>query len=151
MTDENGRGLQKSGKLPAEAATKTLKLAQAEVLDLDGLSDSQISELRLQHAKGMLSLQQKAQEMKIDVAALDASLNSFNVQTEKASQTGASATIQHSQTTSIGRTEVIIGNTDRAAAGKLSRSATGEKDKTLMIIGIIAVVVVLIAIFAGGK
>ncbi|MNV89896.1 hypothetical protein D3C71_1842300 [compost metagenome] len=118
---------------------------------MSGLSDNQVSELRLQHAKGLLSLQQKAQEMKIDVAALDASLNSFNDQTAKATQTGASATIQHSQTTSIGRTEVIIGNTDRAAAGKLSRSAAGERDRTLMIIGIIAVAVVLVAMFMGGK
>lgn len=143
--------MQVSGQGVELPTDKSLKLTQSDVLDLSGLSDSQISELRLQHAKGLLSLQQKAQEMKIDVAALDASLNSFNDQTSKATQAGTSATIQHSQTTSIGRTEVIIGNTDRAAAGKMSRSAVGEKDRTLIIIGIIAVAVVLVAMFVGGK
>lgn len=151
MSNENGRHMQVSGQGVELPTDKSLKLTQSDVLDLSGLSDSQISELRLQHAKGLLSLQQKAQEMKIDVAALDASLNSFNDQTSKATQAGTSATIQHSQTTSIGRTEVIVGNTDRAAAGKMSRSAVGEKDRTLIIIGIIAVAVVLVAMFVGGK
>lgn len=151
MTNENGRHLQIPGQGAELPKDKSLKLTQNDVLDLSDLSESQVSELRLQHAKGLVSLQQKAQEMKIDVAALDASLNSFNDQTAKATQAGTSATIQHSQTTSIGRTEVIIGNTDRAAAGKLSRSAAGEKDRTLIIIGIIAVAVVLVAMFMGGK
>ncbi|UVE47772.1 hypothetical protein KS461_11010 [Pseudomonas chlororaphis] len=151
MTNENGRHLQVPGPGVELPADKSLKLTQNDVLDLSGLSESQVSELRLQHAKGLVSLQQKAQEMKIDVAALDASLSSFNDQTAKATQAGTSATIQHSQTTSIGRTEVIVGNTDRAAAGKLSRSAAGEKDRTLIIIGIIAVAVVLVAMFMGGK
>lgn len=151
MSDEKGRNLQVPGQAADVPTDKSLKLTQNDVIDLSGLSDNQISELRLQHAKGLLSLQHKAQEMKIDVAALDASLNSFNDHTANATQAGTSATIQHSQTTSIGRTEVIIGNTDRAAAGKLSRSAAGEKDRTLMIIGIIAVAVVLVAMFVGGK
>ncbi|MFL1517142.1 hypothetical protein [Pseudomonas prosekii] len=151
MSDEKGQNLQVPGQSAEVPNGKSLKLTQNDVIDLNGLSDSQVSELRIQHAKSLLSLQQKAQEMKIDVAALDASLNSFNDQTAKASQAGSSATIQHSQTTSIGRTEVIIGNTDRAAAGKLSRSAAGEKDRTLIIIGIIAVAVVLVAMFMGGR
>lgn len=151
MSKENGQELQASGQSVGLPTDKSLRLAQNDVLDLSGLSDSQVSELRLQHAKGLISLQQKAQEMKVDVAALDASLNAFTDQTEKATLSGASVTIQHSQTTSIGRTEIIIGNTDRAAAGKLSRSASGEKDRTLMIIGIIAVAVVLVAMFIGGR
>lgn len=151
MSNGNGRDLQAAGQGTGLPADKALKLTQNDVLDLSGLSESQVSELRIQHAKGMISLQQKAQEAKIDVAALDASLSSFNDQTSKATQAGASATIQHSQTTSIGRTEVIIGNTDRAAAGKLSRSATGERDRTLVIVGIIAVAAVLVAMFIGGR
>lgn len=151
MSDDNRRDLQTSSQRDLLLADKSLKLTQSDTIDLIGLSEDQISELRLQHAKGLVTLQQKAQEMKIDVAALDASLNSFNDQTTKATHAGSSATIQHSQTTSIGRTEVIIGNTDRAAAGKLSRSAAGERDNTLIIVGILAVAAVFVAMFLGGK
>ena len=43
-----------------------------------------------------------------------------------------------------------MGNTERAAAGKVSRSATGEKDKTLIIVGIIAAVIIIVAMVVRG-
>jgi hypothetical protein len=154
MADEESRALQTSDStsgenVPAEAS---IKLKSIEALDLSGLSTSEIAELKQQHASGMIDIQKKAEELKVDVAALDATLGSFTDQVGKATQAETSATITHTQTSTVGRTEVVIGNTDRAATGKVSRSARGEQDKTLWIIGIVAVVAIALAvIFVVGK
>lgn len=127
-------------------ATESINLTNKHVLDLTGLSVGQISELKQQHAAGMIDIQRKATELKVDVGALDAALASFTDQTARATQAGASATITHTQTTSIGRTEVVIGNTEKAAAGKISRSGRGEVDRALWIVGIVAVAAIIIAL-----
>jgi len=129
--------------LPPE---KSIKLTQNELLDLTGLSEDEVAELKRQHAAGMIDVNKKAKELKIDVMALDAALSSFTDQTAKATQAGASVTITHTQSTSIGRTEVVVGNTEKAAQGKISSSAAGLEDRTLWIAGIIAVVVIIIAL-----
>ncbi|KZL16284.1 hypothetical protein [Pseudovibrio sp. Ad26] len=134
-------------KIPS---AQSINLGNNQELDLSGLSEAQIAELKMQHASGRLSLMDKATEMKADVGALDATLASFTEQTAKATDTGSSATITHSQTSSIGRTEIVIGNTDKAASGKLSRSAKGEEDRTVLIVGIIAVAVIVVAFLAWG-
>jgi hypothetical protein len=77
------------------------------------------------------------------VSALDAALTSFTDQTAKATQAGAHATIQHSQTSAIGRTEVVIGNTERAAAGRFSNFKDLFGRYILWIVGAVAVVVIL--------
>lgn len=151
MTDETGNQIQvtsDSDSLPAETS---IKLTVSEALDLTGMSEKQIAELKQQYAAGMIDVQKKAEEMKVDVAALDAALHSFNDQTSLATQANASATITHTQTTSIGRTEVVIGNTDKAASGKISRSGRGEKDKAMWFVGIAAVaaILIVIAVMAG--
>lgn len=137
-----------NGELISKAQDSTGKIINLQnnlVLDLQGLSDEEINELRQQHASGTLEIHKKASELKVDVGALDAVLSSFNDQTSKANQSGVSATITHTQTTALGRTEVVIGNTEKAAKGKLSRSATGEDDKTMWIVIIVAIAAVLIA------
>lgn len=125
-----------------------LDLGATQIIDLTGLSEEQAAELRRQHAAGMIDIQRKAQELRVDVGALQASLDAFNDQTSKATQSGHSATITHTQTTSAGRTEVVIGNTDRAASGKISRSAAGQKDVTIWIIIAVAVVAVIVGLAA---
>jgi hypothetical protein len=127
-------------------ADKSISFTNHQVLDLSGLSEGQISELKQEYATGVIDLQKKATELKIEVGALDAALSAFNDQTSRATQSGASATITHTQTTSIGRTEVVMGNTEKAAKGKISRSAGGEEDRTLWIIGVIAIAAVLVAV-----
>ena len=152
MTEKTGKQVQATSKSEVLPAGDSIKLTQNDVLDLSGMSEGQIAELKQQYATGMIDVQKKAEEMKVDVAALDAALHSFNEQTTRASQSGASATITHTQTTSIGRTEVVIGNTEKAASGKISRSGRGEQDKTMWIVGIVAVAAVIVAIIVmGGK
>ena len=137
MTQEETKSLttteeQASSDIPAD---KAINLTQNQILDMAGLTESQIQELRLQYTSGMIDIQKKAAELKVDVVALDALLVSFNDQTAKSTEAGAHTTITHTQTSSVGRTEVVIGNTDKAANGKISRSAVGEKDIVLWLSG----------------
>ena len=128
-----------------------MNLTQNQVLDLSHLTDDQIQELKIQYNSGMIDIQKKAAELKVDVAALDATLGSFTDQTARATAVGAHATITHTQTNSAGRTEVVIGNTDKAASGKISRSAAGGKDITLWVVGIVAITAIVIAMVLAGN
>lgn len=148
MTDRKNQlvGTNQASPLTPETS---LALDQTAMLDLSGLSSTQIAELRKEHAAGLINVQQKAQQMKVDVAALDATFGVITDQTAKATQAGTHVTTTHTQTTSIGRTETVIGNTERAAAGKLSRSASGLPDNMLVYV-FIGAAVLIAAFFAFG-
>jgi len=151
MTDEEKRGdliERKEDQVPATTSENTIVLGESNVLQTAGLTETEIRELRMQHASGMIDLHKKAQELQIDVKALDATLDTMATQTEQVSKAGDSVTMTHSHTSSLGRTEVMMGNTDKAAAGKLSKSQTGEDDNTMKYIIIIAVVAIVVAIIA---
>lgn len=122
------------GELTAPISESTLSIDPQDHIDLTGLPQEEINGLKSMYAKGMIDLKTKAAELNIETAALDAALASFTEQTAKASQSGSSATITHTQSSSVGRTEVVIGNTNRAATGRLTRSAAGELDRTIWII-----------------
>ena len=115
-------------------------------LDLSGLSEEQAQELQRQYASARIDLERKAAEAKIDVGALGAVLGTFNEEAAKATQANVSLTVSHRQKTSIGETEVVIGNTERAAAGKLSMSASGLTNKLPLILGIIVAGLVAIVV-----
>lgn len=108
------------------------------------LPEDQRNALIEEHTRGMLDINRKATEMHVDVAALNAALGTVSSTTLQAAKDGNSVTASHTQTTSIGRTEVIMGNTDAARVGKLTKSQTGEFNWTpiYVIIGIIALVMI---------
>jgi len=133
-----------------EQLPEQITLSGGETLSLQGLSDEQKRTLMMQHASAMVDLQKKATEYGIDSQGIRNQIDSHIDQANKAKQDGTSATISYVQDSSLGRTEALIGNTDKAASGKLSKSATGEKDNTVMIVVIIAIAAVLVAIFASG-
>jgi hypothetical protein len=67
---------------------------------------------------------------------------------ELAQQEGTSVTMQHTQESSVGRTEVIMGNTAQAASGKLTRTMEGRRDLTwLYFVGGAIVVLILVSMF----
>lgn len=137
--------IKKTDSLP-----NSIPLTDGTNLSLLGLTDEQKQVLMMKYAGSMLDLQKKAAENSIDAQGIRTQIDSHIDQSNKARQDGNSATISYTHDSSLGRTEALIGNTERAATGKLSKSATGEKDNTIMIITIIAVAAVLIAIFASG-
>ena len=134
----------------SDSFPESISLTDGTNLSLKGLNEEQKQALIMKYAGSMLDLQKKATENSIDAQGIRNQIDSHIDQSNKATQDGNSATISYTHDSSLGRTEALIGNTDRAAGGKLSKSATGEKDNTIMIITIIAVAAVLIAIFASG-
>ena len=134
----------------SDSLPESISLTDGTNLSLKGLNEEQKQALVMKYAGSMLDLQKKANENSIDAQGIRNQIDSHIDQSNKATQDGNSATISYTHDSSLGRTEALIGNTDRAAGGKLSKSATGEKDNTIMIITIIAVAAVLIAIFASG-
>ncbi|WP_300527707.1 hypothetical protein [Maricaulis sp.] len=148
MTDRTKEMTTFEGNDDSSVPANQIDLGTSQVVDLTGLSEDQASELRRQYASGMIDIHRKAQELKVDVGALEAGLSTFNDQATRASEAGHSATITHTQTTAAGRTEVVIGNTERAASGKISRSAAGQADITVWLAAIGAGAAIVIALIA---
>lgn len=132
---------------PGVPSSNIINLGSAStLLDLTGMTPEQMAELKRQYASGMIDLKKKAEELKMDNASLAMTLDSYNTEAAKATQANVSMTATHTQTTAIGRAEVVIGNTDRAASGKLSASAAGVPDRLLWIVGIVAVAAIIVAL-----
>jgi len=128
-----------------ESAPTSISIGDSEVLDLSGMPQSERDELLRAYRKGVLDISQKAVEMRVDVEALRATLDSFANTTRATSEAGGSVTISHSQTTSDGKTEVVMGNTEKARSGKLDRPQS--TDRTLLIVIAFVAIGALIAAF----
>ena len=147
---------QKNGKeenLPAVSARSqdVLALGNRGQLDLSSLPEAERNELKMAFAKGQIELQQKMQELGIDNQALEERIGDMTNLVAKASSAGASATVTGAYDDKMGRTEVIMGNTETAAKGKLDRSQKGERDQTLVYIVIAAIVIVIITAIIMGN
>jgi len=119
-----------------------------EVLDLRGLTDEQKQELKTKYLEAMIEVGRKAAEVGVDTRALDEKLGTMAEHTRAVSESGGSITITSTQDDTIGRTEIIMGDSEAAKKGKLSRSQTGERDLTWVWIGLAAFVIIVIAIIA---
>ena len=114
-------------------------------LDLEGLPEETKVELRKKQAEELLDLQKKALESSIDTAAVRKRMDDMNDTVNKADPDSA-VTVTGSYTDKLGRTEVIMGNTEKARKGKLDRSQKGESDNTLLYVGIVVGAVILLSI-----
>lgn len=115
-------------------------------LDLSKLSDEDRNEIVKAYNQGMVDVHTRAASLGVDIQALGATLRELSDTTEKLAESKDTAvTITHTQDSSAGRTEIIIGNTDTAHRGRLSRSQTGERDLTkFYIIGGAAVLAIIL-------
>ena len=114
-------------------------------LDLSSLPEADRIQLQKRAMEGQIDLQNKMIGLGIDNQAIDKRIGDITDKVATAAKDGTSATITGSYKDSLGHTEVIVGNTETAAKGKLSRSQTGEKDMTIWYILIAAAVIVLVA------
>jgi hypothetical protein len=119
-----------SSKVPSK-----LNLGPVSSLDLSFLPEKERQALMMEYAKGIVDINKKAQELHIDAVVLKKTLDDMNDTAKDATESDVAVTISHSQTTKVGRTEVMMGNTDQAFKGKLSKSQTGEKDYTPYYVG----------------
>ncbi len=144
LTTSEGR------RVTAHPETRSITLSSGRSIDATGLTESQVAELRLEYASGVLDLEKKAAELQIEVDALNAHLTMFNDKATEANDAGIHSTFSHTQTTSTGRTEIVMGNTGRAQSGRISRSAAGEQNQTLIYVIIGAVAAIIIAAIVAG-
>ena len=121
-------------------------------LDISKLTEEQQTAIVLDYQRGLIDVRLRAASLGVDVTVLGETLRALAEQTQEISATeGASVTITHTQDSSLGRTEIIMGNTDQAQRGRLTKSQSGERDWTpyYVIGGLIVAAIVVIAIFAG--
>ncbi|MDV6346946.1 hypothetical protein R2083_05375 [Nitrosomonas sp. Is35] len=138
--DSNDKNLTKpSGGVPTQ-----INLGPSTSMDLSWLPENERKALLIDYTKGMMDISIKAQELHVDAAVLKKTLDDLSDTTREVSDSGNAVTITHSQTTKVGRTEVMMGNTEQAQSGKLSKSQTGEKDWTPYYIfgGILALIII---------
>jgi len=142
MTEEsNGTQLQKA---TGSSVPSRIDLTPGTSMDISWLTESERKSLLADYTKGMLDISRKAHELHVDSAALRKTLDDLSATTKEVSESGNAVTVSHTQTTSVGRTEVIMGNTQQAQSGKLSKSQTGEKDWNPYYIfgGILALIII---------
>lgn len=123
-----------------------LDLSKMHELDFSNLDEDQQKHVMQKFTDAQVELAKTAHQAKIDIHATKSTLNDIADAVKDASSDGTSATITHSQTTSLGRTEIVMGNTERAAKGKISRSGTGQDDNTMKIVIVVGIVAILIAL-----
>lgn len=122
-----------------------IPLTATTSIDLSWLPESKRVELLMEYTKGVLDISKKATELHVDTAALESTLRKLSDTTQEVAGAGNAVTLTHTQTTSIGRTEVIMGNTTQAQTGRLTKSQTGEEDWTRYYIFAALIALVLIA------
>lgn len=152
MTDENdprnSRNL--TVGVPSQAVPTIVPLGpSSQQLDLSWMPEDQRRALLTDYAKGAVDIARKANELGVEVSTLRSTLGTLADNTRQVSQDGNSITVTHVQNSSFGRTEVIMGNTEAAGKGRLSKSQTGERDwmPIYVIAGIGAIVLIAFAAF----
>lgn len=148
MPDDEGKQ-QKVTVVPTSEVPTAVPLGPTTSIDLSWLPDAERKALLTDYVKGALDISKKAQDLHVDVGALKNTLRTLADTTNEVAEAGNSVTITHTQTTSIGRTEIMMGNTPQAQSGRLSKSQTGMGDWTpYYIIGAIIALVFIVALLA---
>lgn len=115
-------------------------------LNLDGLPEETVVELRKKQAEGMIELQKTMIEQGIQTKDIQSRMSDIADNVAKASADQSAATVTGSYNDKLGRTEVIMGNTETAQKGKLTSSQQGRSDNTLLYVGIAIATVIILAI-----
>ena len=108
-----------------------IDLSNPNSIDVAGLSSEDQQQLILKAQESKIEIKKKADEAQIDIQGTNANLSNFNEVVRNSTKDGTSTTITHTQTSSTGRTEAVMGNTEKAASGKISRSGSGLEDNNL--------------------
>lgn len=144
---------QNDENLPATTSNSNeiVPLGNLGELDLSSLPEADRNLLIKKFAEGNIDAYHLAQELGIETQAINQKMTDAIDKVKEATSIEASATITGSYNDKMGRTEVIMGNTETAAKGKLDRSQKGESDQTLVYFVIAAVVIVIIAAIVMGS
>jgi hypothetical protein len=144
-SDSQGRDI-----APKPSTTITVGPLGAIPVDLASLTDEERAALAKDYARGMIDIDKKARELKVEGDSLKYTLETLGNSAKQNIDSGAAITLTHSQTTKVGRTEIKIGNTEEAKTGKLSSSQTGDTNWTpYYILGGLVAIVLIAFLFAG--
>jgi hypothetical protein len=151
MSDSKGNSLTPASSAPTGAPT-SIVLATGQTVDLSFIPEGQRNVLMTQYMQNTLDIARKAAELNVDVATLRSTLDVLATTTEQVARDGNSVTITRVHNDASGRTEIIMGNTETAGKGRLTRTQTGETNWTPYYIfaAIAAVVLIVIAIASHG-
>jgi hypothetical protein len=131
----------------------SIALATGQTVDLSFIPEAQRNALMTEYMRGTIDIARKANELHVDVVTLRNTLGALAETTRQVSQDGNSVTVTHTQTTAVGRTEIIMGNTETAGQGKLSPTQTGRETNWTpyyIFAAIAAVVLIVTVIVAHG-
>jgi hypothetical protein len=137
---------------PQERAPDILDTNQQQ-LDLSSLPEEEKRELIKKHGEAKIETAQRQTEIGQDANALHARLQTMGSHAQEMAEAGQSTTITNTHEDRMGRTEIIVGSSEQAKRGRLSRAQRGHDLLTptnvLILVGIIAVVVIVVAVALG--
>jgi cobalamin biosynthesis Mg chelatase CobN len=113
-------------------------------ISLEGMTDQQIAEVKKRQADAAINIQEKAAKAVIDTRSIDERIQNIADGVNKATEGNAAATLTGTYTDDLGRTEVIMGNTERAQKGKLTQSQQGTSNNGILYVVIVALAVIVI-------
>jgi hypothetical protein len=129
---------------------RTIQLGQQDTLDVTNLAPREQDALEVEAHRRAIERDDHAQRLKQDLAVTATQINTFAKAVNDTVAQDAAVTITNTKDDSLGRTEMIFGNTDAARSGKLSRAQQGFGDNArfwILLAIILGVVIVLIAAF----
>ena len=134
----------------ASAPPTSIALATGQSVDLCFLPEAQRNALMTEYMRGTIDIARKANELHVDVVTLRNTLGALAETTRQVAQDGNAVTVTHTQTTAVGRTEIIMGNTDAANKAKLTRTQTGAETNWIpyYVFGVIGAVVLIVIVIA---
>ena len=164
MNQENGNG--QTGKGNAQANLPQLDTCEItseriilgtrqQAIDISSLPEETRVELQKETARRVIENQDRLAKVCTDVHALGASLEEFARTGTDMAESGLTFTATNTRDDSLGRTEIMIGNSEAAQRGRLSRSQVGSagnlstQSLILIIIAIVAVTVITLAVVSG--
>jgi len=129
-----------------------LNLGASAPLDLSQLPEEQQHALMAEYAHNRIDMARKAEELGVEVRALEESLRVFAGTAQEATESGNAVTISHTRKSANGETDIVIGNTEEAQRGRVARHQTGERDWTPYYVGggLLALVLIVGALAANG-
>jgi len=128
--------------------TEMISIDQSTGIDVSGLPDEEAAELKRKWAEAQITIAQESHRAINQVRSLGANLDTLTDSVSRANDEDVYTTVEHTQETENTRTTTIMGNTDRAAQGKISNWAKGGQDwnRYYIVAGIIAATLVAIAV-----
>ncbi len=111
---------------------------QQQAIDLADLPEDVKNELKTDMTRRVIDNADRQVKLGQDVQALSASMSTMGQTSAQMAEAGISLTVTNTKDDNLGRTEILIGNSEAAQRGKLSRTQSGGSNlslSTILLIG----------------